>query len=52
MKIGELIWDAKNKYWYCSECGAVYRQAENWKPKASYCMRCKIEWKVAVKEND
>lgn len=39
-----LIWDEENQYWFCSCCGAIYRQPKNWKPKASYCMRCRNEW--------
>ena len=44
-----LIWkiDSENKnggYWYCSCCGAIYRQSKNWKPPTNYCMRCKSEW--------
>ena len=44
MKLVGLIYDKEKEYWYCSECGAIYRQPVNWKPKADYCMRCKTEW--------
>ena len=45
----KLIWfnDSGNEnggYWYCSVCGAIYHQPQNWKPYSSYCMRCKNEW--------
>ena len=55
MKNAQLIFDSKNEYWYCSKCGAVYRQPENWNPPCDYCMRCKIQWAEIVRcknEND
>lgn len=50
--MGILIWkiDFENSneeskgYWVCSVCGAIYRQPENWKPLANYCMKCKTKW--------
>lgn len=41
-----LIWDEENQYWYCSCCGAIYHQPQNWIPYANYCMRCKSEWEA------
>lgn len=52
MKNVELVFDSKNKYWYCSGCGAVYRYPENWNPPASYCMRCRREWTEAIDKNE
>lgn len=54
-KMENLIWKIDNEnenggYWYCSCCGAIYRQPRFWKPYANYCMRCKSEW--AGKENE
>lgn len=50
----KLVWvNVKDKeyggYWYCSVCGTIYHQPQNWNPYANYCMRCKSEW---VNEND
>ena len=44
----KLIWhkDVQEEYggyWYCSCCGAIYHQPQNWIPYANYCMRCKSE---------
>ena len=52
MEKHHLIWNEENKYWYCSCCGAIYRQPKNWKPLARYCMRCKIEWEVNKNEKE
>lgn len=50
LEMEKLIWKIENEhenggYWFCSCCGAIYRQAQNWKPYASYCMRCHVEWR-------
>ena len=44
MKNSKLIWDEEKEYWYCSNCGAIYHQPQNWKPNIAYCMKCKIIW--------
>lgn len=51
----KLIWQTNAEeeyggYWYCSVCGAIYRQPKNWKPYASYCMRCHSEWEERNEE--
>lgn len=46
MENAKLIWDQEKKGWFCSNCGAVYIQTQNWIPKASYCMKCKTEWRL------
>ncbi len=31
-------------FWVCPVCGAVYCRPKDWIPKASYCMKCKVNW--------
>lgn len=48
----ELVWENGNKneegYWICKGCGAIYRQPQNWRPYASWCMKCHKEWRIQI----
>lgn len=48
----ELVWQNENEneegYWICKGCGAIYRQPQNWRPYASWCMKCCKEWRIQI----
>lgn len=48
----ELVWENGNEneegYWICKGCGAIYRQPQNWRPYASWCMKCCKEWRIQI----
>lgn len=48
----ELVWKNGNEneegYWICKGCGAIYRQPQNWRPYASWCMKCRKEWRIQI----
>lgn len=48
----ELVWKNGNEneegYWICKGCGAIYHQPQNWRPYASWCMKCHKEWRIQI----
>lgn len=48
----ELVWKNGNEneegYWICKSCGAIYRQPQNWRPYASWYMKCHKEWRIQI----